>query len=45
MIEPSRKATPPGTQVALKVVRPGEGERTVTAALDRLREEPTSEDR
>ena len=37
--------TPPGTQVALKVVRPGEGERTVTAALDRLREEPTSEDR
>jgi len=37
--------TPPGTQVALKVVRPGEGERTVTAALARLREEPTSEDR
>ena len=37
--------TPPGTQVALKVIRPGEGERTVTAALDRLREEPTSEDR
>ena len=37
--------TPPGTQVALKVARPGGGERTVTATLGRLRDEPTSDDR
>jgi serine protease Do len=37
--------TPPGTQVALKVARPGGGERTVTAPLGRLRDEPTSDDR
>ena len=37
--------TPPGTQVALKVARAGGGERTVTATLGRLREEPSSDDR
>jgi serine protease Do len=37
--------TPPGTEVALKVVRPGSGERTVTGKLARLPEEPVSEDR
>jgi serine protease Do len=37
--------TPPGTTVALQVVRRGQGERTVTAALGRLGDEPTSEDR
>ena len=37
--------TPPGTQVALKIARPGAGERTVTATLGTLRDEPTSEDR
>jgi serine protease Do len=37
--------TPPGMEVTLKVVRPGSGERTVTAKLGRLRDEPTSEDR
>jgi len=37
--------TPPGTEVTLKVVRAGSGERTVTTKLGRLREEPTSEDR
>jgi len=37
--------TPPGTEVTLKVVRAGSGERTMTTKLGRLREEPTSEDR
>jgi len=37
--------TPPGTQVALKIARPGAGERTVTATLGTLRDEPTFEDR
>ena len=37
--------TPPGTQVALKVARPGGGERTVTATIGRLRDEPTSDSR
>ena len=37
--------TPPGTQVALKVARPGGGERTVTATIGRLRDTPTSDDR
>jgi serine protease Do len=38
--------TPPGTDVTLNVVRAdGGGERTVTAKLGRLREEPSSEDR
>jgi len=37
--------TPPGTQVALKVARPGGGERMVTATLGQLREEPSSDDR
>jgi serine protease Do len=36
--------TPPGTQVKLRVAR-RDGERTVTATLGRLRDEPTSEDR
>jgi len=37
--------TPPGTRVALKVARPGAGERTVTATLGTLRDEPTADDR
>ena len=37
--------TPPGTQVALKVVRPGAGERTVTTTLARLPDEPATDDR
>ena len=37
--------TPPGTQVTLKVVRPGEAERTVTATLGRLRDTADSDDR
>jgi serine protease Do len=37
--------TPPGTQTALKVVRAGSGERTVSATLGRLRDEPASDDR
>ncbi|HET7339877.1 MAG TPA: trypsin-like peptidase domain-containing protein [Methylomirabilota bacterium] len=36
--------TPPGTQVSLRVARPG-GERTVQVALGQLRDEPASEDR
>jgi serine protease Do len=36
--------TPPGTRVTLRVARQG-GERTVTTALGRLSEEPTSGDR
>jgi serine protease Do len=36
--------TPPGTKVTLTVARPG-GERTVTATLTQLRDEPTSDDR
>jgi serine protease Do len=36
--------TPPGTKVTLTVARSG-GERTVTATLGQLRDEPTSEDR
>jgi serine protease Do len=36
--------TPPGTEVTLRIVRKG-GERTVTARLGRLPDEPTSEDR
>jgi serine protease Do len=36
--------TPPGTQVTLRIVRKG-GERTVTATLGRLPDEPTSGDR
>jgi serine protease Do len=37
--------TPPGTQAALKVARPGQGERTVTVKLGTLKEQPTAEDR
>ena len=37
--------TPPGTEVRLKVVRPGAGELAITAKLGTLREEPTSDDR
>jgi len=37
--------TPPGTHVALKVVRPGAGERTVTATLARLPDEPATDER
>jgi serine protease Do len=37
--------TPPGTRVTLKVARPGAGERTVTATLGTLRDEPTADDR
>jgi serine protease Do len=36
--------TPPGTEVSLKVARPG-GERTVTVKVGQLSDEPTSEDR
>jgi serine protease Do len=37
--------TPPDTEVALRVAHPGRGERTVTARLGTLRDEPSSEDR
>ena len=36
--------TPPGARVTLTVARPG-GERTITATLAQLRDEPASEDR
>ena len=37
--------TPPGTQVALTVARPGGGQRTVNATLGRLPDQPTSDER
>jgi serine protease Do len=37
--------TPPGTKVALRVVRPGASERVVTVTLDRLPDEPRSGER